>query len=378
MKLRALISSVAAFLALGSCMQVAIVPEDLSAPEFLNVNYTIVEQLGGDKIILEAQLSKSNGISSAGFTVGRRVTQMYEYPCKVEGNSLRVELHNLPDNTNYLFYAWARNANSELRTRLYDFFVGLKPDPEPTPEPTPEPEPDPEPEPEPAPGPDPEPEPSPEPTPDPDPEPAPVLPPSGGVVISDENFLAYLLSLCDSNGDKTISSAEAQSVTAMDFCSDRIVYLDGIRHFPNLKRLSARGSVWKGSLTCEDLSKNTLLTYLDCSYNKIEDISLPVSLETLICRFNKLESLKLQSSGKLKTLDCYGNYLDTIDLSKCSALEELTCGLNNFTTLDLSKNLRLDYLDLTDCSRLKTVFLSRSHKIKHIIADNSVDFKYID
>ncbi len=217
-----------------------------------------------------------------------------------------------------------------------------------------------------------------EPEPEPEPKPAPVLPPSGGIVITDDNFEAYLLSLCDANGDKAISTAEAQSVKSMDFCTDNIIYLDGIQYFTNLNSLSARGSVWKGRLTCEDFSKNTSLSYLDCSFNQIEDMNLPSGLETLICRFNKLETLKLQGSGKLRKLDCYGNYLDTIDLSKCTSLEEFTCGLNNFTTLDLSCNLKLNYLDLSDCNNLKTVYLSRGQRIKTIIADNSIDFKYKD
>ena len=162
----------------------------------------------------------------------------------------------------------------------------------------------------------------------------------------------------------------------MDFCTDNIIYLDGIQYFTKLKSLSAKGSVWKGKLSCEDFSKNSVLSYLDCSYNKIEDMNLPSSLETLICRFNKLETLKLQGCTQLKELDCYGNYLDTIDLSKCTSLERLTCGLNNFTTLDLSYNLNLNYLDLSDCNMLQTVYLSPGQKIKIIIADNSIEFKY--
>lgn len=360
MKIKTLISSLVALLALGSCTQVAIEPEDLSAPEFIKVDYTITEQLGGYKVVLEAQLSKSGGITDAGFTVGRRVTELYEYHCTLEGNFFRLELINIPDDTNYLFYAWARNSNSELRTKLYDFFLGAIPDPEPEPKPEPEPEPKPEPEPE----------------PEPEPKPEPVLPPSDGVVISDDNFLAYLLTICDANSDKRISNAEAQSVSSMDFCTDNIIYLDGIQYFTKLKSLSAKGSVWKGKLSCEDFSKNSVLSYLDCSYNQIDDMNLPSSLETLICRFNKFETLKLQGCTRLKELDCYGNYLDTIDLSKCTSLERLTCGLNNFTTLDLSYNLNLNYLDLSDCNMLQTVYLSPGQKIKIIIADNSIEFKY--
>ena len=54
MKIKTLISSLVALLALGSCTQVAIEPEDLSAPEFIKVDYTITEQLGGYKLVLEA------------------------------------------------------------------------------------------------------------------------------------------------------------------------------------------------------------------------------------------------------------------------------------------------------------------------------------
>ena len=65
MKFRALISSVVALLALGSCMQVAIEPDDLSAPEFVRVDYSITELIGGYKVVLEAQLSKNGGLDAS-------------------------------------------------------------------------------------------------------------------------------------------------------------------------------------------------------------------------------------------------------------------------------------------------------------------------
>ena len=79
MNFRALISAVLAIIIASSCMQVNIEPEDLSAPEFIKVEYSITEQLGGYKVVLEARLNKSGGISDAGFMVGRRVTELYEY-----------------------------------------------------------------------------------------------------------------------------------------------------------------------------------------------------------------------------------------------------------------------------------------------------------
>ena len=133
MNFRALISEVLALIIASSCMQVNIEPEDLSAPEFIKVDYSTTEQLGGYKVVLEAHLSKSGGISDAGFMVGRRVTELYEYHCTLEGSVIRLELIGLKEDTNYLFYAWARNSYCELRTKLYDFYLGTKPEPDPDP-----------------------------------------------------------------------------------------------------------------------------------------------------------------------------------------------------------------------------------------------------
>ena len=143
------------------------------------------------------------------------------------------------------------------------------------------------------------------------------------------------------------------------------------------------------NLTAIDLSHNTQLTELDCSYNHIRslDVSGCSQLSILKCSYNKLNSLKVSNlteldvlycfhnqlrsldvSGctKLAVLYCFHNQLNSLDVSRCTQLVELSCGDNEFLSLDLnscplleklncSKN-RLTSLNVGSNTRLREVY----------------------
>lgn len=132
--------------------------------------------------------------------------------------------------------------------------------------------------------------------------------------------------------------------------------------FPNLTRLSIRGVE-----TPLDLSKNSKLKDLDCSYNGLTrlDVSVLPDLEKLVCKGNELVSLDLSRNPRLKELECSNNKLPELDVSGLSDLEKLKCKWNAITSLDLSQTTKLVELDCSN-NKLTSLDISRCPAIKDV------------
>ena len=137
--------------------------------------------------------------------------------------------------------------------------------------------------------------------------------------------------------------------------------------FPNLTRLSIRGVE-----TPLDLSKNSKLKDLDCSYNgltrldvsvlpDLEKLSRNPRLKELECSNNKLPKLDVSALLDLEKLVCDGNELVSLDLSRNPRLKELECSNNKLPELDVSVlsdlENKLTSLDISRCPAIKDVRL---------------------
>lgn len=144
--------------------------------------------------------------------------------------------------------------------------------------------------------------------------------------------------------------------------------------FPNLTRLSIRGVE-----TPLDLSKNSKLKDLDCSYNGLTrlDVSVLPDLEKLVCDGNELISLDLSRNPRLKELECSNNKLPELDVSVLSDLEKLKCKWNAITSLDLSQTTKLVELDCSN-NKLTSLDISCCPAIKDVRLDfnNLTEFNF--
>lgn len=144
--------------------------------------------------------------------------------------------------------------------------------------------------------------------------------------------------------------------------------------FPNLTRLSIRGVE-----TPLDLSKNSKLKDLDCSYNGLTrlDVSVLPDLEKLVCKGNELVSLDLSRNPRLKELECSNNKLPELDVSGLSDLEKLKCKWNAITSLDLSQTTKLVELDCSN-NKLTSLDISCCPAIKDVRLDfnNLTEFNF--
>ena len=373
MELRNLCCAFWVVLLAGCTLTDVTAPPQNVVPEFTQVRYEAGIALGMGYADLSASLSSANGVTVTGFMIGRDEVDLTFFPAKLKDCDFSVRVDNLDNETDYCFYAKAGNGRNEIRTRLVWFKteaggssgdVPVEPD-----------------------------DPGGEDNsgggdnsggnngdntdnPDPQDPPEPEMPPEGvGITISDKNFRAYLLGLCDADSDGKIVSGEADAVSAITVCTDNISTLDGIQYFRNLKNLDCSGSMWNGKLSSLALSSNASLETVKCNYNQLLSIALPSSLTEFECRFNKFSSLALGSAPALRRLDCYGNSLGELDLSALSELEYLVAGMNSFKTLDVSNNLKLKYLDLRDSPELETVYVARGQRFAKDV-ENNVQIKY--
>ncbi|MGM9742512.1 MAG: hypothetical protein ACI3ZC_05590 [Candidatus Cryptobacteroides sp.] len=362
MKYRALIS-LAAAISLSACEEKVTSPQDISVPEFIDIQYDFGTFLSNRYVVLSATLNTDAGIKDAGFMVGFNETALSYQTVAVKDLKITTVINFIDFDTEYCFYAKASNGMNEIRTRLVRFRTpakedGFKPgsgegdsggdNPGGSGEGGED-----------------------------SGENNPPLPPDGvGITVSDNNFLNYLLGICDEDKDGVILSGEAACVEEIEVCTDEIHTLDGVQYFSSLHSLTADGSVWKGQLTSIALNFNGRLEKLSCRYNHISSFLLPSSLLELDLRFNDMVKPDFRDVPHLRKLDCFGNNITELDLSPLTELEELVCGMNSFSTLDVSVCPFLSYLDVGDSPYLKTVYVAKGQKIRTIIAENSVEFKY--
>ena len=120
-------------------------------------------------------------------------------------------------------------------------------------------------------------------------------------------------------------------------------FLAGIEYFTSLDTLYCHNNQLLEKL---NVSKNTTLTVLDCSYNRLTSLNISnnTALKMLHCYSNQLTSLDVSKSAKLATLNCSGNQLTALDVNKNTVLTELHCSNNQLTALDIRKNTALTTL----------------------------------
>ena len=104
------------------------------------------------------------------------------------------------------------------------------------------------------------------------------------------------------------------------------------------------------NITAINVSHNTQLTELDCSYNTLSslDVSHNTQLKTLYCSYNTLSSLDVSKNTQLTELWCFNNTLTSLDVSGCTQLTGLNCGNNSLNSLDISQNTQLEKLYCSD------------------------------
>ncbi len=137
--------------------------------------------------------------------------------------------------------------------------------------------------------------------------------------------------------DNPITTLDISNTSIAEFIYDDNETIESITA-SNMPSLTSFYCVGCSSLVSLDLSGDTALTDLDCSYTEITSIDLSdnTALTTLNCYHGKLTSLDLSSNTELKSLYCDNNELTELNISACNKLIEMNCEGNHLTSLTLS------------------------------------------
>ncbi len=119
--------------------------------------------------------------------------------------------------------------------------------------------------------------------------------------------------------------------------------------------------------TSLDISANTQLKVLDCSFNQLTslDISANTQLIELYCGSNQITSLNVSGNTQLISLSCYNNQLTSLDVSANTQLTQLDCDSNQLTSLDASANTQLQFLDCS-FNQLTSLDVSANTRLKEL------------
>lgn len=222
------------------------------------------------------------------------------------------------------------------------------------------------------------------------------------IEIPDDAFRARLFEHgIDLNNDGKISTSEAERCKSiiLDDC-EGIRSLEGIEYFTALEELTVQGTHAFPETPCGllerlDLSRNTKLRYLNCSYNRLKfldvtactqleqldctqneltelDLQRQSALVSLICRDNAIADLRLDVHPALEVLQCSGNPIPELDVTRCRNLRQLYCGGPGcpIRELDLSGNPRLENLILHD-TEVGELDLSELHELHKFVCQNN-------
>jgi Leucine-rich repeat (LRR) protein len=163
----------------------------------------------------------------------------------------------------------------------------------------------------------------------------------------EEKLIALGIDIDGKNGK--VNTESISGITSLDISFTEIADLTGIQDFANLTSLKCNGNAYvsagggNGKLTKLDLTKNTKLTTLNCSYNQLTslDLSKNTLLNNINISYNRLSVIDFTANTAVTTLSVNNNVLTSIDLSQNTALLNLYLDINKLSTIDLSKNLSL-------------------------------------
>ena len=155
------------------------------------------------------------------------------------------------------------------------------------------------------------------------------------------------LAAADGTPVRIVSGSNTQDITAGTDWKGTASYTAGsttMKVYGDIISFDCSSNITK--VTAIDVSKNTQLKTLYCSYNTLSslDVSHNTQLTMLNCSNNSLNSLDISQNTQLTKLYCYDNQLTSLDVSKNTQLEMLDCSHNNLNSLDVSKNTQLKEL----------------------------------
>lgn len=183
--------------------------------------------------------------------------------------------------------------------------------------------------------------------------------------FTDINFLTAVREKIGKTNGEHIYKSDVESITELDISDKEIKDLRGIEYFTGLKSLLCYANEFPEI----DVSNNTELEVLDCSYNMdltALDVSHNPKLQKLECNYTVVQSLDLTKNLNLTRLVCFGTKMREVNVKDNINLEYLDAERLHLTDLDISNNKKLKHLD---CS---------GSKLTKLDVSNNISLQYLD
>ena len=175
----------------------------------------------------------------------------------------------------------------------------------------------------------------------------------------DPTFRGYVAGF-DGDGDGALSAEELAAVNNINLWQEEnnangVANMKGLELFPNVMYLDVEHS----NLTTLDVTANTKLEVLYCSYSPITSLTIGPGHDALI------------------DIECWETQLTTLDVSGCPGLQHLDVGITPTATLDLRNNKELRYLGIFKTA-LTGIDLSANAELRAIVATYSEALSTLD
>lgn len=176
-------------------------------------------------------------------------------------------------------------------------------------------------------------------------------------------FFRGFVAQYDANGDGFLSEEELYYVDNMNLIETEVADLKGIELFTNLKYLD----VERTKLTRLDVSANTNLEVLYCSYSPISTLTIGEAHDAMLdieCWETKLTGLDVSGCPELKFLDVGFSSVKSLDVSANFELRYLGVFMTQIQSLDVSECEELVGLVATYCEHLTKLTLPETTKLE--------------
>lgn len=157
----------------------------------------------------------------------------------------------------------------------------------------------------------------------------------------DEGFRTYVSENIDANEDQLLQVEEIANATYIDFDYGTywVMDLTGLEYFTELEYFNCAFN----GVSVVDVSKNTKLQILDCSYN--EDLT----------------TIDISTNTNLQELHCFETPLASLDVTKNTELVRLDCNNTKVAEIDVTKNTKLTLLNVTNTNIKEMENFDASH-----------------
>ncbi len=203
----------------------------------------------------------------------------------------------------------------------------------------------------------------------------------------DEAFRTFVLNSVDLDDDNVLSNKEKANSWRLDLTNLGIKSLAGIEYFSALTQLYCYDNT---ELTTIDLSKNSVLNFINCANTAVSTLSFTNHqyLDAIYADNSALANLDISGCPNIKTLDLDKTKFTTLDISNVTSLESLSIESGCLQTLDASgctalssykiSNNPLQSIDLSGCTSIPSTFLYYNSQLTSLNLSGCTSLQIVD